>query len=74
LAKFLLLIAVIVIAYAVVKNSSRRRDRQQPAAPPAPEDMVRCNVCGVHLPRSESLKSSGEFFCSEEHSRIASCR
>jgi uncharacterized protein len=34
------------------------------------EDMVRCVHCGVHLPRSESVTSEGEFFCSDEHRRL----
>lgn len=36
----------------------------------AAEDMVRCARCGVHLPRSESLTRSGDFFCSAEHMRL----
>lgn len=31
------------------------------------EDMVCCNYCGLHLPRSESIKKANKFFCSEEH-------
>lgn len=71
LAKFLLLIAVFIVAYMVIKGSSRRRDERQQAPRSGAEDMVRCKVCGIHLPRSESLKSNDEFFCSEEHLRIA---
>jgi uncharacterized protein len=29
--------------------------------------MVRCEHCGVHLPRSESHASGGKVFCSEDH-------
>jgi uncharacterized protein len=72
LAKFLLLIAVVVIAYVVIKNGSRRGDGAQRAPGSGKEeDMVRCKICGLHLPRSESLRSGDEFFCSEEHLRIA---
>ncbi len=35
--------------------------------PKALEEMVRCVHCGVHLPRSESVTSQGEFFCCNEH-------
>jgi uncharacterized protein len=76
LAKFLLLIALVIVAYllfrgfrrdAGIQDSVRRsssRDR------PVPEDMVRCSVCGVHLPRSESFTSKGKFFCTDEHRRL----
>ena len=72
LAKFLLLIAVFIIAYMVIKSSARRREEGQHQAPRSgAEDMVRCKVCGIHLPRSESLTFRDDFFCSEEHLRIA---
>lgn len=71
LAKFLLLIAVFIIAYMVIKSGTRRRDWPKQAPKSVGEDMVRCKVCGVHLPRSESLEYRDEFFCSEEHQRIA---
>jgi uncharacterized protein len=76
LAKFLLLIALVIVVYllfrgfrrdAGIQDSVRRsssRDR------PVPEDMVRCAVCGVHLPRSESFISKGKFFCTDEHRRL----
>jgi uncharacterized protein len=71
LAKFLLLIAVFIVAYVVIRNGAQRRGAGQNQSPPGTEDMVRCKVCGIHLPRSESLTSEGEIFCSEEHQRIA---
>ena len=72
LAKFLLLIAVFVIAYMVIKGGSRRSDQPKQTSGAIAEDMVRCKVCGVHLPRSESIESRDDYFCSEEHRRIAS--
>ena len=75
-AKFLLLIAVFIIAYLVIKHGARRREigeqrlRSKPEASQS-EYMVRCGVCGIHLPRSESLTARGEYYCSEEHLRIA---
>ncbi|UCD67745.1 MAG: hypothetical protein JSW48_13090 [Betaproteobacteria bacterium] len=71
MAKFLLLIAVFIIAYMAIKNGVRRRDWQRQASGAITEDMVRCKLCGVHLPRSESLEFGDEYFCSEEHRRIA---
>ncbi|HEY7758209.1 MAG TPA: PP0621 family protein [Burkholderiales bacterium] len=74
-AKFLLLLALGIVVYLIV--SRMRRDHTPPEAlrkqpPPAvtPEDMVRCAVCGVHLPRSESFTSRGSYFCTDEHRRL----
>ncbi|EGP47094.1 PP0621 family protein [Achromobacter insuavis] len=41
----------------------------QPAAR-APEAMVRCAHCGIHLPRSEALLQGGQTWCSQEHARL----
>jgi uncharacterized protein len=34
------------------------------------EDMVRCGVCGVNLPRSEAILSQGKLYCCDEHRRL----
>ncbi len=69
--KFLLLLAIIVAVYWIFTSFKRKSRRA--AKPPAgrgPEDMVRCEQCGVHLPRSESLMSGQVFYCSPEHRRL----
>jgi uncharacterized protein len=38
-------------------------------ARPLAEPIVRCAVCGVHAPKSESLFVEGRYFCSAEHAR-----
>ena len=75
MAKFLLLIGVIAAVVLLVKNYQRSLARQdeKTADKPVPvtsEDMVRCDRCGVHLPKSESFLSQGRFFCSDEHRRL----
>lgn len=57
-----------LLALMVYLLLRKGRGAQRTAEPPkAPEDMVRCARCGVHLPRSESLLSGGEFYCCEQH-------
>ncbi|MGE8638875.1 MAG: PP0621 family protein [Achromobacter sp.] len=51
---------------AGAQNTARRR---QPA-PAAPESMVRCAHCGIHLPRSEAVLQNGLTWCSTEHARL----
>ena len=79
MAKFLLLLALGIVAYLIISRARRKGDQPQaerkPLAPPAtPEDMVRCSVCGVHLPRSEGFASRGKFYCSDEHLRLSGQR
>ena len=46
--------------------------RAQPR--PLAEPVVRCAVCGVHAPKSESLFAEGQYFCSTEHARRHAAR
>jgi uncharacterized protein len=39
------------------------------ATPALAEPMVRCAVCGVHAPKSESLSVGQYSFCCAEHAR-----
>lgn len=74
--KYLLLIAVVVLA-CMYWRSKRGHGESPPgqqggkraAAPPAlPEDMVRCPVCALHLPRAEATADAqGRLYCSHEH-------
>ena len=68
--KIILLVLGLVLVYWILK-SYRRGVERATAPPPArlSEDMVRCERCGVHLPRSESLITQGQFFCTPEHQR-----
>jgi len=76
LAKFLLVVALAIVVYLLFRGPRRDASLQDskrsssPRRDTAPEDMVRCAVCGVHLPRSESFTSRGRFFCTDEHRRI----
>ncbi|MEG0201990.1 MAG: PP0621 family protein [Comamonas sp.] len=52
-------------------------ERPQPAAGrklAAPQDMVECAHCGVHLPRAEALTEKSRFYCSAEHQAQAARR
>jgi uncharacterized protein len=69
--KYLVLLAVILVAIWIWRNN-RRVDQQDsaPAQPqvPGPQDMVRCPVCSVHLPRTDALAGpDGRLYCCQEH-------
>lgn len=68
--KWLLVIAVLVVVVLLMKSAARRAGLPKHEAREAQvEDMVRCHVCGVNLPRSEAILSRGRFYCGEEHRR-----
>lgn len=52
--------------------ASARSDRSRSAAKEAEiTEMVACDVCQVHLPRSEALIGSRGIYCSDAHRRQA---
>ena len=48
--------------------SVRQLDPNQPVT-----EIVACDVCQVHLPRTEALTGPGGIYCSEAHRRQAGC-
>ena len=72
--KYLLVLIVVTVAIGIWR--SRRRKEVPPpsragasrsASPAAPQDMVECAHCGLHLPRSEAVEAAGRSYCSTEH-------
>jgi uncharacterized protein len=70
--KYLLVLAVVLAVLWFVRTN-RRGDAPRPGAggPRAlapPQDMVRCPVCAVHLPRADALPGpDGRLYCCAEH-------
>ena len=70
--KYLVVIVVVLAVIWFVRNN--RRDagdgasarKPRPLAPP--QDMVRCPVCAVHLPRADALPGpDGRLYCCADH-------
>jgi uncharacterized protein len=64
----LFLFAVVAVVYWLLRTYRKSSSKQEVAAT-SNEDMVRCEQCGVHLPKSEATLSAGKFFCGEAHRR-----
>lgn len=71
--KFLLVLAVVLVAFYVWRSSRKPDEGDAPpvARKPAPEpkqlEMVRCAVCGLHLPKTDAIITAGASYCSDEH-------
>lgn len=74
--KFVLFVlAILVLLWLLKRTLGRQRPPSAPrpgAAPDARTDapgapLVACALCGVHLPRHESLPGRGGVFCGEAH-------
>lgn len=70
---FIILVTLLLVLWfkhmARPKGNGSGNGRGKPPANKQAEDMVRCRVCGVNLPRSEALLSKGQFYCCDEHRR-----
>jgi uncharacterized protein len=73
--KYLLVLLVVVVAYMIwrgnrVRGGEGEARPRTPAAPSSgkPQEMVRCPVCAVHLPRADAVAGAdGLLYCSQEH-------
>lgn len=68
MTKILLIVAFTIGIVLWFKYMAGKRD-VLPRKEKSSEDMVRCEVCQVNLPRSEALLSQGKFYCCDEHRR-----
>ncbi|TAG33277.1 MAG: hypothetical protein EAZ34_07915 [Polaromonas sp.] len=50
---------------------NKRSDRRPPPSPALPTEIVACDVCHVHLPRSEALTGLAGVYCCVAHRRQA---
>ena len=74
--KYFLVLAVVLAVIWFVR--SHRRAVRPKKAPPRqdtlaqPQDMVRCPVCSLHLPRSDALPGTdGRMYCCADHRQRA---
>ncbi|MDQ5896263.1 MAG: hypothetical protein RLZZ592_174 [Pseudomonadota bacterium] len=74
LGKLLLLVLSVVCLVGWLRGARRAPPAPARAAEPsAPQVMVRCAHCGLHLPESEGLMHDGQAYCSWRH-RLAGAR
>jgi len=45
----------------------KQEKRENDSTEEDPQEMVRCALCGVHLPQSEAFFDAKDTFCSEGH-------
>ncbi len=68
--KILVVVLVTVLVVYLMRRMAQSRGEPRvkpPVGGKKVEDMVRCKVCGVNLPRSEAIMSRGRIYCCDEH-------
>jgi uncharacterized protein len=77
--KYLLVAALVLVVFWLWRNNreTERNDAAATRAPAPPKpgtavaEMVACEVCGLHLPKSEALIAGKGIYCSDAHRRQA---
>jgi uncharacterized protein len=77
MVKLLFTLAVVVLGLMLWFGKGRSRGRSPSSAAPrapepaAPQAMLSCVRCGLHLPQSDALlDDSGRAYCGAEHRRL----
>jgi uncharacterized protein len=65
--KILLFLVVVFVLLWLLRGTTSRRRGGGARPPQAPQPMVVCAHCGVHLPRDEALPGRGGVFCGDAH-------
>lgn len=75
LVKYLLVLLVVGLGVWMLSTKFRRRDEADApgarppgtAQVPAPQDMVACAHCGLHLPAADAVLGGSRVYCSDAH-------
>lgn len=65
--RYLFLIIAIWLAVIILRHFYRRKISDQVKPAINTQTMVRCEHCGVHVPRSEARQQDQKWFCSSQH-------
>ena len=65
--KILLFLVVVFVFLWLLRGATSRRRGSAAPPPQAPQEMIACAHCGVHLPRDEALPGRGGVFCGDAH-------
>lgn len=67
LLRIILLALLVWLVFRLVKRFRNRPSKDSSRIPPSPSDMVRCEQCGLHIPKIEAVRDNDHYFCSKQH-------
>jgi len=71
--KFFVVLAVVIIGVWLWRSGRQDKVTRQkpPASPAGPQEMVSCQLCGVHFPKADAVEGRNGPYCSVEHRQRA---
>ena len=70
LIRILLIALVAWLLLRMLKNWVNKKAVTRTKSTDELETMVRCQHCGLHIPKNEALQSANRYYCSQEHLRL----
>jgi uncharacterized protein len=67
LIRIIAIALVIWLIYRALRNQAEKIQRRERKTRPRVANVVKCDLCGVHVPEAEAVKSHGRVFCSQQH-------
>ncbi|MDX1250883.1 MAG: hypothetical protein IDH49_01245 [Gammaproteobacteria bacterium] len=68
LLRFILLVVVVWLVFRLVKRFLNRPSKDSSRiSSKQPGDMVRCEQCGLHIPKIEAMRDGEHYYCSRQH-------
>jgi uncharacterized protein len=64
---FRIILILIVVGLVLMYLKRTFKNRSQPPAAQSQSDMLRCDYCGVFVPRGEAVSARGRHYCSSAH-------
>ncbi len=67
LTRLIFLALLILAAWWWLRRKPAQRNQGTRHDPADSLSMVRCQHCGVHLPRTDALQHNNQWYCDEQH-------
>lgn len=66
---FVLLALAVFIGWQWLRRGSPKGQGEPRGASSAPQAMVSCAHCGLHVPQADAVPAGDRYFCCEDHRR-----
>lgn len=70
LIRILIIALVVWLLLRMIKNWANRNPSGQKGNKAQIETVVRCQHCGLHIPKHEAVETDNQYYCSQEHLRL----
>jgi len=67
LIRIIIIVLIVYLVIQIFKRWAASKNIQTVQKNEQQKLMVKCDVCQLHIPKSEALQKNGKYFCNQEH-------